>query len=298
MRLFEPSYVPFGMPTAFLDSSPTDEPQYLRPRAHPFGSYQNDVPFLRGIPPWIAHMFFIRALMNLRLHPDTVDIARPDGRIILEVLLLLYEAIDQKTQTLVASSHRTQSDSLNQKQKYATIYRDGQVKLIRTIRDELRSVLYGQRVSGKLPPTKPAILSTTEAFMTFQDECPSDASKFAESLSEEYGIDSSDLPRYDSEIAGLEFDESPAELLVWKLLLGRFAELASQGGLISGWVRGFRKLHPGLDVQGSELAWAEEVVEKFAFPLVEGEGEVQRICMYMNPWKEGESDDDWVYAQL
>lgn len=133
--LYDESMVPFNMSTSFLPN-PNDDHHYLRTRGHPFGRYDNNVPFFRGIPPWIVHLHFIMQLQSLGIPPATVNKAHPHAAIAFEILLKLYEAIEMKSRPLPLREPEPTFPSV--KQKYAGIYRNGQAKIIHAIKDELR----------------------------------------------------------------------------------------------------------------------------------------------------------------
>ncbi|KAL1594438.1 hypothetical protein SLS60_010198 [Paraconiothyrium brasiliense] len=329
MKLFEPNNIPFGMDTSFATADPTEEPEYLRPRGHPFGRYETRLPFFRAIPPRIVHMFFIQALMNLNLNPADIHTNSIQPRVILETLLLTYEAIDKRSQTLPLSPSRPIPFS-NDKQKYATIYRDGQAKILHAIRDELKAVFDTLRLHDGVHQ-RHVIFSTTEALARLTAEFPSHAAHFKAGLEAQYGVDVSTWSRYSADIAVLEAGQQPAELSVWKLLLCLFLVLYHKNGsgttyenndsrqVIFGWIEYLLLQTPlpttvtdmdaealqdfVLGLTGSEeevekaYTWADEVVDKFAFPLVEevqGE-EVQRICMYLQIGSDDGGADGWMY---
>ncbi|KAJ4295347.1 hypothetical protein N0V90_007358 [Kalmusia sp. IMI 367209] len=309
MKLFEPSNVPFGMDTSFLKSDLKDEPQYLRPKGHPFGRYMNQIPFFQGIPSSIVHTFFIKALMNLNMQPsDAYKGTSPAPRLVLEVLLLLYEAIDQRSRTLPLS---LENQRTSPKQKHAGIYRDGQARIIHAIRTELKAAIDSFRWHEGMEHREPGprIFSTTEALIHLITELPAHAAQFTNALSEQFGIHVSNFAQYGRDIASLEVEDRPAELYVWKLLLCLFAVVHSQNldngaqSMIRSWNTDLIAQHPlpddadgvdaeplqefilGVQGEGERVArayvWADEIVDRFAFPLVEGNEDLQRICMFL-----------------
>ncbi|KAJ4359788.1 uncharacterized protein N0V89_000344 [Didymosphaeria variabile] len=329
MKMFEPSNIPFGMDTSFVTAELNEEPEYLRPKGHPFGRYENRLPFFRAIPPRIVHTFFIQALTNLNLNPADNQPDSIPPRVIFETLLLTYEAIDKRSQTLRLSLNRSSPFS-NNKQKYAIIYRDGQAKILHAIRDELKAVFNTLRIHDGVPQ-RPVIISTTEALARLTAEFPSYAAHFKAGLEGQYGVDVSNWSRYSADIAVLEAGEQPAELSVWNLLLCLFLVLYQKDNsgttreydgfrqAIFGWVEYLLSQTPlptnvtdmdaealqdfVLGLTGSEAeaerayTWADEVVDKFAFPLVEevqGE-EVQRIYMYLQIGSDDGGVNGWMY---
>ncbi|OAG12257.1 SET domain-containing protein [Paraphaeosphaeria sporulosa] len=327
MKMFEPVNVPFGMDTSFLAVDPNEEPEYLRPKGHPFGRYENRLPFFRAIPPRIVHMFFIQALMNLQIPPGNIQADSVPSRVVLETLLLTYEAIDNRSQTLPLAPKRQASFS-NDKQKYATIYRDGQAKILHSIRAELKAVLDALRFHDGVP-TRPVIISSTEALTRLSSDFPSRAEHLQSGLASQYGLDFSTWARYSAEIATLETGQQPAELSVWKLVLCLFlisyehTEAAASPGrqaysdwieylveqtplpttatvdaeALEGFIRGWEQ---NRDQVERAYTWADEVVDKYAFPVVEEvEGEeVQRICMYLQLGPGDAGNGDWMFKGL
>lgn len=337
LKLFEPDNVPFGMSTSFLDTDPKLEQHYLRTKTYKFGRYDNNVPFLRGIPPYIVHVFFIRALMNLNLHPDNINKQRPAPRIVLEVLLLLHEAIAQKCQTLPLTPNPESTSNLPPKQKYALIYRNGQAAILHSILTELHSAISKTRLISKQPPASPVIISTTEALIALANDFPTHYTHFTSGLARFYHVSINSWTQYGAEIAGLEEDDDrPAELSVWKLLLFLFAHLSTptirqrhaNESVVYAWITNLlstteplpetgtydeaaglsSEVLPefvlGFEEEGVEgeherrlAVWADDVVDRWAFPWVDRgeEEEGQRICMYLSGGTEG-SGDGWVYG--
>lgn len=333
MKMFDPANIPFGMDTTFLTADPNEEPEYLRPKGHPFGRYENRLPFFRAIPPRIVHMFFIQALMNLSMHPEQIQADAVPSRVVLETLLLTFEAIDNRSQTLPLSPQR-QTLFTNDKQKYATIYRDGQAKILHSIRAELKAVLDALKLHDDTPDG-PVIISSTEALMRLSADFPSEFAHLKSGLVGRYGVDLSTWSQYSADIATLEAGEQPAELSVWKLLLCLFFVIyknhehgpsdraRARSRLPSfDWIEYLASQVPlpanATDMDAEALqefilgwagdaaqverayTWADEVVDKFAFPLVEqvqGE-EVQRICMYLQLGPGDAGDGDWLFREV
>ncbi|KAF1845379.1 SET domain-containing protein [Cucurbitaria berberidis CBS 394.84] len=230
MNLLHPENVPFSMSPAFLDTDPNKEQHFLRAKGHPFGRYENCIPYFRGIPPYIVHFFFIQTLLALDADVRAVNVGRPDARITLQVLVLLHQAIEQRCHSLPLSND---SEPSNYKQKYAKIYRDGQAKIIHSVRSELKAAVDRARTSSsEMPPRRPVLLSTFEAILALEAEFPAEAQTFRKGLNKH-------------EIAGPE-DEG----VIWTLLLTVFASLIlttpkdQEGSLISSWLRDLFTRHP------------------------------------------------------
>lgn len=328
MGMFDPANVPFGMDTSFLTADSNEEPEYLRPKGHPFGRYENNLPFFRAIPPRIVHTLFIQALMNLQIHPASLKVNSVPSRVVLEILLLTYEAIDNRSQTLPLAT-QGQVNFANDKQKYATIYRNGQARILHSIRTELKDVLDALKISDS-GSRQPTITSTSELVKMLVVEFPSEGKHFKSGLEQQYGLDLSTSTRYGAEISALEAGEQPAELSVWKLLLCLFFVMSANNERNSrdqddsplppfGWIDYLVSQTPlsetPADMRAEALGdfilgwerdktlveraytWADEVVDKYAFPLQEEmEGEqVQRICMYLQFGPGDAGDGDWMF---
>jgi hypothetical protein len=228
--LFKPENVPFGMDTDFLSKDPNAEQHFLRAKDHPFGRYDNYVPFFCGIPPYIVHFFFVQTLLSLELDVHDINVQRPGPRVTLQVLTLLHQALSQRSQTLPLSIPQQPQ---NEKQTYAKIYRDGQAKIIHSVRDELQSALDRIRAAkGKAPPARPALVTPTEVLARLTAESPIE-----------------NPPRFR---AGLEKHElqSPADdRIIWTLLLVCLAtkSLTSEDdkeSLINSWLRTLYAKYP------------------------------------------------------
>jgi hypothetical protein len=224
--LFEPGNVPFGMSTDFLSKDQDTEQHFLRAQGHPFGRYDNCIPFFRGIPPYIVHFFFIQTLLSLELDVNDIGVHKPGSRITLQVLILLHQAIDQRSHALPLSiPHQPQND----KQKYAKIYRDGQAKIIHSIRLELQSALDRIRPQNgePTPSTRPVLLTLPEALAI---------------------LPANKIQRFNSGTTkhALEFNDP----LVWTLLLACFATYSlthkteNDANLTTTWLRTLYARYP------------------------------------------------------
>jgi hypothetical protein len=224
--LFEPGNVPFGMSTDFLGKDPNTEQHFLRAQGHPFGRYDNCVSFFRGIPPYIVHFFFIQTLLSLELEVGDINVQKPGSRITLQVLTLLHQAIDQRSQALPLSIPQQPE---NDKQKHAKIYRDGQAKIIHSIRLELQSVLDRLRPleDKAIPSTRSVLLTSPEALAT---------------------LPSNKIQRFESGIS--KHALQPNDPLVWTLLLACFATYSltpktqDDSSLTTSWLRTLYARYP------------------------------------------------------
>lgn len=223
MGLFESSGVSFGMSADFLTKDANAEQHFLRANGHPFGRYQNSVPFFRGIPSYIVHFFFIQTLLSLELDVGDIDLQKPGSRITLQVLTFLHQAITQRSQTVPLSFPK---EPQNEKQKYAKIYRDGQAKIIHSICDELQSALERLRLSkNQLPITQPCLYTPKEAFAAL-------ATQFS----------NGEIQRFEAGLTKHHFHDSANDSLAWTLLLVCFVTYSlklkpSSDTLLIQWLR-------------------------------------------------------------
>ncbi|KAJ4371493.1 hypothetical protein N0V83_004711 [Neocucurbitaria cava] len=188
MGLMHPDNVPFGMSSTFLDTDPNTEQHFLRAKGHPFGRYENWVPYLRGIPPFIVHFFFIQTLLARDIDVRDVNIRKPDIRITLQVLALLHSALSTRCLSLPpAISLSPKTD----KQKYAKIYRDGQAAIIHSVLRELEAAGAQLRIpppppSGSQTPAptsrRPVLLSTADFITALEAAFPTAAQQFRTGL--------------------------------------------------------------------------------------------------------------------
>jgi len=226
MGLFKPENVPFGMSTDFLSKDPSTEQHFLRAKGHPFGRYENCVPFFRGIPPYIVHFFFIQTLLSLELEVQDINLERPGVRITLQVLTLLYQAMTQRSQTLPLSISQ---EPQNDKQKYAKIYRDGQAKIIHSIRLELQTAIDRIRAPTDQAPPKRGVLVTTDQAIA---------------------VLAAELPTHESQNfnAGVKKHNLNDESLIWTLLIvtlvARSLTYPSQESLATAWLRTLYTQYP------------------------------------------------------
>jgi hypothetical protein len=200
MGLFDPANVPFGMSADFLTKDPNTEQHFLRAKGHPFGRYENVVPFFRGIPPYIVHFFFIQTLLSLELDVGNINHQKPGGRITLQVLTLLHQAITQRSQTLPLSFLQ---EPQNDKQKYAKIYRDGQARIIHSIRAELQDVLDSLRArKDQRPNTQRCLYTYKEAIAAVVGDLSND-----------------EIQHFEAGLTKHNFHDSVNDSLAWTLLL-------------------------------------------------------------------------------
>ncbi|KAF2849847.1 SET domain-containing protein [Plenodomus tracheiphilus IPT5] len=180
MGLLDARSVPFGMSPSFLEKDPNSEQHFLRTWNHPFGRYENHVPFFRGIPPYIVHFFFIQTVMTSGLDITEIDVERPGSRVTVQVLVLLHQALEQRSRSLPL---HIDLEPKNMKQKFAKIYRDGQAKIIHSIREELKAAIDRLRIPGKHSlPVIPILLSVTDGLTSMKAFFPAGAEEFQKGL--------------------------------------------------------------------------------------------------------------------
>lgn len=229
MGLMQPESVPFGMDTSFLQTDPNKEQHFLRAKGHPFGRYQNNVPFFCGIPPYIVHFFFIQTILSLELDLSSVNLAHPGERITLQVLVLLHQALTQRSSTLPLTLPLTPT---NTKQRFAKSYRDGQASIIHTIHSELSSVLSTLLLPPTATlPTHTALLTLPNALAALYTEYPASAQTFTAGLAK-HDLTPPQAPR-----------------LIWTLLLVCYAALIltnadSAGALNASLLARIARSHP------------------------------------------------------
>jgi hypothetical protein len=224
--LLEPGNVPFGMSTDFLNKDPNTEQHFLRAKGHPFGRYDNCIPFFRGMPPYIIQFFFIQTVLSLELDVQDINVQKPGSRITLQVLTLLHQAIEQRSQALPLSIPQQPQ---NDKQKYAKIYRDGQAKIIHSVRLELESALNRIRAlkDETVPSNRAVLLTLTEAIAAL----PSNENQRFKAGVTKHALGSNDF-------------------LVWTLLLVCFATYAlahepkDDSSLVTKWLRTLYARYP------------------------------------------------------
>jgi hypothetical protein len=183
LGLLDPENVPFGMSKDFLATDPNKEQHFLRAKNHPFGRYDNNVPVFRGVPPYIVHFFFIQTIITFELDVNTIDVARPEAIITLQVLVLLHQALEQRCSTLPL---HIDQEPQNDKQKYAKIYRDSQARIIHSVREELKGAITKLRAPGAEPPVR-ALHSLSDVLDMFSTDLSGPAKIFLSALNK-HGI--------------------------------------------------------------------------------------------------------------
>ncbi|KAF2866922.1 hypothetical protein BDV95DRAFT_647975 [Massariosphaeria phaeospora] len=346
MDAFNQRYIPFGFCEAILEAT-KDEQHFLRPQGHLYGRYENPVPYFRGIPPYVIYVYYLTAMIKLHIHVDNIDPTRPPPRVIRRMLIMLYQAVKQKCDSLPLNQ---ESPTANSRQKYAQIYRNGQAKIIHTILHELYAPFCRLMVRWpQKPPGGPTIITPFEALDTLKEEFLPIHAAF-------------------NMMDWIEYRMEEEEDLLWMILLFVFASCMltaspakRDSSLICSWVTNLFHIYPlpgraeEVDLSGnaaySEVAstigyyystdindvgrqlvapcppitngpthrlgdrlvlWVLDVVARENLKLpdpvendntekakVEGEEEeeeeINRFYMYMRPWREDGSDEDWVY---
>ena len=180
MGLMQPESVPFGMDTSFLQTNPNKEQHFLRANGHPFGRYENNITFFRGIPPYIVHFFFIQTILSLEVDISNINVSKPGERIILQVLTLMHQALTQRSSTLPL---KHDLEPKNMKQRFATFYRDGQARIIHAVRSELASAIDTLRISPNTAlPHRSALLTLPNGLAALRAEYPAAAAGFEAGL--------------------------------------------------------------------------------------------------------------------
>lgn len=208
MGLMRPESVPFGMDTSFLQTDPNKEQHFLRAKGHPFGRYDNHVPFFRGLPPYIVHFFYIQTVLSCDINPDDIDTERPGERITLHVLTLLHQALTQRSSTLPLAFA---AEPNNVKQRFAKTYRDGQAKIIHAVRSELQSAIDSLLLPPNTPtlPQRSYLLPLSSGLAALRTEYPTAFARFSAGM----------------QTHGLHRASPEHDRLVWTLLLTTYASL-------------------------------------------------------------------------
>ncbi|KAF2628691.1 SET domain-containing protein, partial [Macroventuria anomochaeta] len=184
MGLMKPESVPFGMDTSFLQTDPNKEQDFLRAKGHPFGRYKNHVPYFRGVPPYIVHFFFIQTVLSLDISLDDIDVERPGERITLQVLVLLHQALTQRSSALPLIFA---TEPQNIKQRFAKSYRDGQARIIHAVRSELQSAIDSLLIPANTPlPQRSALLTISNGLAALRAEYPAAFTKFSAGLNKHH----------------------------------------------------------------------------------------------------------------
>jgi hypothetical protein len=125
-----------------------------------------------------VHFFFIQTMLALEKDLVEINVERPGGRITLQVLVLLHQALEQRCSTLPLS---IPDEPKNYKQKYAKVYRDKQAQIIHTVRQELKTAITSLRVTDDTAlPHGAALFSLPNVISYLQAEYPDAASRFSQ----------------------------------------------------------------------------------------------------------------------
>jgi hypothetical protein len=155
--------VPFGIDQTLLSDG---GPHYLRTAHHPLGRYESDIAVFRGFPPYVVYASFMMAVRCRDIYLADIDRRDLRERLVLATLLFLYRAVQDKCRER-PYPYVTDTSFPSVKQKYASIYRDGQAKVWHSFRRELKAVLESLRSRGdgdfRLLVAAEGILTVSEA---------------------------------------------------------------------------------------------------------------------------------------
>lgn len=210
--------IPFGMPKTSLEPDQANEKHYLRPRGHLLGRYANAVPCFRGFPPYLVYAGFLVALHTRQLNLTDVKYPNPGARIFLGTLKTLYQAVQNRCLRLPLTT-LPKVEYENDKQKHATIYRDGQAHIIHAMSQELEAVFAKKRTHNRISH-EPAIFTTTEALFALKQHFPEHYDNFKAAILLQWGIEIRNTSEYARDVATADVED-----LIWVLLLIVFVTL-------------------------------------------------------------------------
>jgi hypothetical protein len=122
---------------------------FIRGRAHFAGGYANPwpaLPCLRGVPPMLVRT--IRTMVGESFELEGGDRDEREGMLWYATLDTLAARMKQKSDD-IRQFDGTLTTPRNKKQEYAKIYRDGQLKILEEVWEELNSVLEDLDVGEK-----------------------------------------------------------------------------------------------------------------------------------------------------
>ncbi|KAF2178310.1 SET domain-containing protein [Zopfia rhizophila CBS 207.26] len=222
--LLESSKIPFDMPACSIRNTDSNR-QFFRMRDHPFGRYENLIPCLRGVPPLLVFVSYLIALHRRGISPEAVSVAHPGARIVVAVVQQIITGVKASFDRLTKNHPEHLPKTFeNQNQKYANMYRIGQVKVVDAIHSELNEFMNTVAFDkGTVPPTRPVIITTTEALALLKEELPDHYDDFTERVSDALDVDLINMEEMSSgryNFAGLDgIPENDCEDMIWILWL-------------------------------------------------------------------------------
>lgn len=205
----KPGVLPFDLDPQLCEE-PFDNDLLFRPKGSPLGRYRNRVPCLAACPPQYVLSNYQAALRQRVIRAEAVqDPSFPGTRITLATIKPFYAFIQRRLAEL-SQSRSAVSSPQNKKQRFASIYRDGQLKVVRSLHDELSAHLNSVRTSDASP--KRGILTTTEALKTLKQFSPEHYENFKTGVRAGW-------PNFDVEEDIEALAATAEEFLVWALLL-------------------------------------------------------------------------------
>ncbi|KAF2261615.1 SET domain-containing protein [Lojkania enalia] len=271
---FTSDLIPFAMPESLLDDYRDHEPQLLRTRGHPFGRYESMIPFFRGFPPAIVFITYLITLHTRNIDPRTVSLPYPGGRIVFAILQQLYRAIDARCNAI--PPREPLPATANEKQKFAKIYRDGQLKINLALQDELRYAM-GKVMNISTTPASfmhnllanPCIITTTEATQVLEAEFPLYYTQFKKGMQSQWEFDvQTDIKA----LSTRSISEDKLEDVLWTILLVIYFTVSatSPDSLINRWVQELLTSYPLLPNIASDFSFDEDSLPEVAFDTCEG----------------------------
>lgn len=307
--------------------SPT-EPHFLRPGNHPLGRYTNMIPSLRGIPDLLVLITHLLILHKRGLSPDQVPLPNPGARIFVATIQQLTSIIQPTLLRIRSTTPSTKPE--NQKQRFAQIYREGQIDVLTRMLKELNGVIEPiVRLDGAVPPVGGCLVSSAEALALLKKEYPEAGEEFVEGVSAVLGLDASDPA---------DIRENDCEDMVWMLWFVASLVLVlnqpNTSSQLHNTLQSFNTIYPlpssntayssaedpsvsyiaslldsaapafpdsiwtaiaAHPLKAEITAWASRIVNTEAFPRKSEKGVVYLI--YMSAEKDADKDPEWMYRE-
>ncbi|KAF2271580.1 SET domain-containing protein [Westerdykella ornata] len=134
-------HVPFGMDPKMVHNTDGG----LRLPNNLLGRYDNQVAWLRGVPPHVVFACYIITLKGRKLEPKDIDASRVPGRIVLGTIANLWRVF-MKEFVPMDNPYGTVTDFKTQSDEYQWIYMAGQVEIGQGIRNEILDLIRSLQV--------------------------------------------------------------------------------------------------------------------------------------------------------
>ncbi|KAF2465421.1 SET domain-containing protein [Lindgomyces ingoldianus] len=229
---------------------------YLYPRHGGNGQVGNIPPFLRGIPPFLTDITWLRLMHERNIKPRLELHPTRNGRILVAIIYRLLAAM--KTLCDKVSGSYALPPPQNPRQVFAKMYSDGQLRVVESIHKELNAVLYKNTIMNGDTVGGPKIITVMEAFSQLEADFPMQYQGFIKGISKFCQLVAEDFD---------EVGNSDCEDEMWMYTLIFFFAIAFESkttqkskSTIDKWIQDLLTYYPLADLSSPPITEAANAV--------------------------------------